>query len=109
MNFDKEKLKLDAMKVAYYTKTLMANYGDYFNYLYNRWQDEKGMESFDEYRDAVKKKIDESNVTFHKMTSNPFNIKFIVNGLDEYSKLGKKVIIVFTCTKTQVATKFEYI
>ena len=109
MQYNKEKLKHEAMKVAAATKTLMNTYGDYFHYLYSRYQDEKGMEDFSQYKEAVKNKVNESYVSFYKMTSNPFHVKFLVNGLTEYSKLGKQVIIVFSCTKTQVKTKFEYI
>jgi hypothetical protein len=50
-----------------------------FNYLYDRWQDEKGYEDFNEYANAMMKKMPDG-AKLIKGTKRPFGVKFNYGG-----------------------------
>ena len=50
-----------------------------FNYLYDRWQDEKGYEDFNEYTNAMMKKMPDG-AKLIKGTKRPFGVKFNYGG-----------------------------
>ena len=50
-------------------------------YLYGRWQDECGYEAFEEYQKAMKAILP----TTIELTSNPFCVTYLENGIKHYA------------------------
>jgi len=72
-------------------KDKISEFGEYFGYLYHRWQDEREYEDFEEYIQAANKKLKElaskkSGVSLVKMTKRPFKVIFWIHGLKGYFK-----------------------
>lgn len=68
-------------------------------YLYERWQDEKAYEDFNDYADDIKETIATvKGVRFHKGTKRPFGFQAYVFGrLFQFSVAAKGKYLGFNC------------
>ena len=57
---------------------------EFMGYLYSRWQDEKEYENFNDYVQALEKKIDCNMIRF---TKNPFQAFFEIDGSNHWIKV----------------------
>ncbi len=59
--------------------SVLGDVGEYLGYLYDRWQDEKEYEDFNDYKVAMEKKLP-SDFKFVTMTQKPFKVRFNYDG-----------------------------
>ena len=63
--------------------------GDYFMYLYNRWQDEKDYEDFDDYKVAMTNKAAEHGVKLLGMKKRPFSFTWELGGVCYETRISR--------------------
>lgn len=62
---------------------------DYFDYLHYRWKDEKDYEYFENYIEAMEKKLGYKIILF---TKRPFETRFIIDNIIYYFKVRENNI-----------------
>jgi hypothetical protein len=69
-------------------KTELDDTVRFFSYLYERWQDEREYEDFNEYVESMRKKLGDK-VTDVKMTKKPFRVTFVLSGQKCYVQVKR--------------------